>query len=69
MLNCSPTEAWQLIIDRSKYEKWADAFQGGSTYKGDMGLNETVSFVDEIGNGLVSNVVVFDPEKEIKFAF
>ena len=56
-------------MDRSKYEKWADAFQGGSTYTGNMGLNETVSFVDDSGNGLVSKVVVFEPEKEIKFSF
>lgn len=34
-----------------------------------MGLNETVNFVDPDGNGLVSKVVVFEPEKEIKFAF
>ncbi|MDA9470723.1 activator of HSP90 ATPase [Enterococcus sp. 5H] len=69
LLNCSPADAWQLIMDRSKYEKWADAFQGGSTYTGNMGLNETVSFVDDSGNGLVSKVVVFEPEKEIKFSF
>lgn len=69
MLNCKPDKAWQLIIDRSKYDIWAAAFQEGSTYIGEMGLNETVSFVDESGNGLVAKVVVFEPEKEIKFSF
>lgn len=34
-----------------------------------MGLNETISFVDGSGDGLVSKVVVFEPEKEIKFSF
>lgn len=34
-----------------------------------MGLDETVHFVDTSGNGLVSKVVVFEPEKEIKFSF
>ncbi|MBC6315715.1 SRPBCC family protein [Listeria grandensis] len=69
MLDCGPEEAWQLVVDRSKYEKWAAAFHEGSTYTGDMGLNKTVNFVDAEGNGLVSKVVVFEPEKEIKFAF
>ena len=69
LLNCKPEEAWQLVVDRNKYEKWAFAFQEGSTYTGDMGLNETISFVDGSGDGLVSKVVVFDPEKEIKFSF
>lgn len=68
-LDCGPAEAWQLVVDRSKYEKWAVAFQEGSTYTGDMGLDETVHFVDTSGNGLVSKVVVFEPEKEIKFSF
>ena len=69
LLNCKPEEAWQLVVDRNKYEKWAFAFQEGSTYTGDMGLNETISFVDGSGDGLVSKVVVFEPEKEIKFSF
>lgn len=69
LLHCAPQKAWQLIVDRSKYELWAAAFQEGSTYSGEMKLNETISFVDETGNGLVSKVVVFEPEKEIKFAF
>ncbi|CCO12992.2 hypothetical protein BN424_3586 [Carnobacterium maltaromaticum LMA28] len=69
LLNCKPEEAWQLVVDRNKYEKWAFAFQEGSTYTGDMGLNETISFADGSGDGLVSKVVVFDPEKEIKFSF
>ncbi|MBC1937044.1 activator of HSP90 ATPase [Listeria grandensis] len=69
MLDCSPEEAWQLVVDRNKYEKWAAAFHEGSTYTGDMGLNETVNFVDKEGNGLVSKVVVFEPEKEIRFSF
>ncbi len=69
MLDCGLEEAWQLIVDRNKYEKWANAFHEGSTYTGDMGLNETVNFVDPEGNGLVSKVVVFEPEKEIRFAF
>lgn len=68
-LECGPKEAWQLVVDHSKYEKWAAAFHEGSTYTGEMGLNETVNFVDPDGNGLVSKVVVFEPEKEIKFAF
>ncbi|MBC2187545.1 SRPBCC family protein [Listeria booriae] len=68
-LDCGPAEAWQLVVDRSKYEKWAAAFQEGSTYTGDMRLDETVHFVDTSGNGLVSKVVVFEPEKEIKFSF
>lgn len=69
LLNCKPEEAWQLVVDRNKYQKWAFAFQEGSTYTGDMGLNETISFVDGSGDGLVSKVVVFEPEKEIKFSF
>ncbi|OJG92711.1 hypothetical protein RV15_GL002656 [Enterococcus silesiacus] len=69
LLNCTPEKAWQLVVDRSKYEKWAAAFQEGSTYSGEMKLNETVSFVDESGNGLVAKVVIFEPEQEIKFAF
>ncbi|MGX7264287.1 SRPBCC family protein [Enterococcus crotali] len=69
LLNCTPAKAWQLVVDRSKYEIWAAAFQAGSTYSGEMKLNETISFVDETGNGLVSKVVIFEPEKEIKFAF
>lgn len=69
LLNCAPKKAWQLVVDRSKYELWAAVFQEGSTYSGEMKLNETISFVDESGNGLVSKVVVFEPEKEIKFAF
>ncbi|MBC1435042.1 activator of HSP90 ATPase [Listeria rocourtiae] len=69
MLDCGPEEAWQLVVDRKKYEKWAAAFHAGSTYTGEMGLNETVNFVDSEGNGLVSKVVVFEPEKEIRFAF
>lgn len=69
LLNCKPEEAWQLVVDRNKYEKWAFAFQEGATYTGDMGLNETISFVDGSGDGLVSKVVVFEPEKEIKFSF
>lgn len=69
LLNCKPEEAWQLVVDRNKYQKWASAFQEGSTYTGDMGLNETISFVDGSGDGLVSKVVVFEPEKEIKFSF
>lgn len=69
LLNCKPEEAWQLIVDRNKYEKWAFAFQEGSTYTGNMGLNEMISFVDGSGDGLVSKVVVFEPEKEIKFSF
>lgn len=69
LLNCKPEEAWQLVVDRNKYQKWAFAFQEGSTYTGDMGLNETISFVDGSGGGLVSKVVVFEPEKEIKFSF
>lgn len=68
-LNCKPEQAWQLVMDCNKYEKWAAAFQAGSTYTGEMGLNETASFVDESGNGLVAKVVVFEPEKEIKFSF
>lgn len=47
----------------------AASFQEGSTYVGEMKLNETISFVDETGNGLVSKVVIFEPDKEIKFAF
>lgn len=69
LLNCQLEEAWQLVVDRNKYQKWAFAFQEGSTYTGDMGLNETISFVDGSGDGLVSKVVVFEPEKEIKFSF
>lgn len=69
LLNCKPEEAWQLVVDRNKYQKWAFAFQEGSTYTGDMGLNEMISFVDGSGDGLVSKVVVFEPEKEIKFSF
>lgn len=69
LLNCKPEEAWQLVVDRNKYQKWAFAFQEGSTYAGDMGLNEMISFVDGSGDGLVSKVVVFEPEKEIKFSF
>ncbi|AQY52105.1 hypothetical protein PWEIH_10313 [Listeria weihenstephanensis FSL R9-0317] len=69
MLDCRPEEAWELVIDRSKYEKWAAAFHEGSTYTGDMALNATVNFVDTAGNGLVSKVVVFEPAKEIKFSF
>ena len=69
LLNCKPEEAWQLVVDRNKYQKWAFAFQEGSTYTGDMGLNETISFVDGSGDGLVSKVVVFEPEKEIEFSF
>ncbi|MBC1372925.1 activator of HSP90 ATPase [Listeria booriae] len=68
-LDCGPAVAWQLVVDRSKYEQWAAAFQEGSTYTGDMGLDEMVHFVDTSGNGLVSKVVVFEPEKEIKFSF
>lgn len=69
ILNCGPQKAWQLVVDRSKYKVWAASFQEGSTYVGEMKLNETISFVDETGNGLVSKVVIFEPDKEIKFAF
>ncbi|MDN3675995.1 hypothetical protein QWY90_01560 [Flavobacterium paronense] len=46
MLHCKPENAWQLIVNRDKYKLWAAAFQVGSTYTGDMGLNETILFGD-----------------------
>lgn len=61
-LNCKPEQAWQLVMDRNKYEKWAAAFQAGSTYTGEMGLNETVSFVEvpDFANWLEH--YLFEPE-------
>lgn len=69
MLHCEPENAWLLIVNRDKYKLWAAAFQEGSTYTGEMGLNETILFGDGTENGLVAKVIVFDPEKEIKFSF
>lgn len=69
LLDCSPEEAWQLVIDRNKYEKWTKVFSKDSTYIGVMGLNEIIKFVDADGNGLVSKIDIFEVAKEIQFAF
>ncbi|WP_423363076.1 SRPBCC family protein [Mycoplasma sp. P36-A1] len=69
ILISAPEIIWNVLTEKTNYEKWTSIFAPSSTFIGEMKLNEQLIFTNGQGSGLVAKVTEFAPYKKIVFSF
>ena len=65
VINAPAAKVWEVLTDEKYYSQWYEAFGQGSTATGKWKEGEKIIFADEKGMGLIGNIVVFNPGKEL----
>lgn len=66
-INATPEKIWTTLWDDISYRQWTSAFQEGSFYVGTWEEKSIVKFLDPNNNGMYSQVLKNDPNKEMVF--
>lgn len=65
-INAPAAKVWQVLTDVKYYSQWYEAFGTGSQAIGEWKQGEKIIFADDNGMGLIGNIAVFNPHKEIR---
>jgi hypothetical protein len=67
IINASPEKIWDVLWNESTYNKWTSVFSEESTVETDWKEGSRILFLDGKGNGMVSNIEVKKPNKQMSF--
>jgi uncharacterized protein YndB with AHSA1/START domain len=70
LIKASPEKVWKNLLDKQDYEYWTEVFTPGSTYEGEMKLNNTIIFTSPespAGEGMKAKIKTLIPNFQISF--
>lgn len=66
VINAPAIKVWQVLTEKQYYMQWYEAFGQGSQAIGQWAEGEKMIFADGSGMGLIGNIAVFNPGRELR---
>jgi len=66
-INASAGRVWNSLLNDESYRVWTAPFCEGSYYKGEMKQGGRIHFLTPEGSGMYSNVIFYEPNKNVLF--